>query len=732
MKLTRYAVLSALVAGSTLANGAPQQGSDNITDILVTAPEPGSLPGSQLLEKNDFYWQRATTSDSAALLRNIPGVSLYGAGGLSSLPAIRGLGDDRLRIKVDGMDLVSACGNHMNPPLSYIDPTHIDSIEVYAGVSPVSLGGDNIGGSIVVNSAEPEFASSAGTIISDGEAGAFYRSNGNGNGANLSLAVANHLLSLRYSGAYGKSDNYSAARAFKAAEPAALGRDWLEGDEVGSSAYESHNHRLGLALQKDNHFFDLELGYQHIPYQGFPNQRMDMTDNTSTQVAVKHRGDYDWGKVESRIYYERTRHSMNFGDDKQFWYGDAPGMPMETEGENSGVNLHLDYNLSDRDLLKIGGEVQLYRLDDWWPPAGSGMMMAPNTFANISDGERDRYALFGELQSQWDSQWLTIAGVRYEQVKMDSGDVQGYSMMYNADALAFNRREHSRSDDNWDFSALVRFTPSATQSYDLGLARKTRSPNLYERYTWSTLGMAMRMINLAGDGNGYVGNLDLDTEVAHTLSLTADWHDSGRQHWQLVITPFISDVDDYIDATPCTAMACVTANAAPGFRYLTFANNDARLYGVDISGFRHLAVIDGLGSFSVRALVNYVDGENRTTGDNLYNIMPLNATLTLEHSSGNWTNTADIQWVSAKDDTAAVRNEVATSGYALVNLRSSFTWQQVRVDMGIENSLDRQYNLPLGGAYVGQGKTMAATDVPWGTAVPGMGRSVYVGVNYRF
>ncbi len=85
-------------------------------------------------------------------------MSVYGAGGVSSLPVIRGLADDRLRTQVDGMDLVAACPNHMNSPLSYIDPTAVANIDVYAGVTPVSVGGDSIGGSIVVRSADPAFA----------------------------------------------------------------------------------------------------------------------------------------------------------------------------------------------------------------------------------------------------------------------------------------------------------------------------------------------------------------------------------------------------------------------------------------------------------------------------------------------------------------------------------------------------------------------------------------------
>ena len=66
----------------------------------------------------DLAAQRAGTSDSARLLQDVPGLSLYGAGGISSLPAIHGLADDRLRIQVDGMDLMPACPNHMNSTLS--------------------------------------------------------------------------------------------------------------------------------------------------------------------------------------------------------------------------------------------------------------------------------------------------------------------------------------------------------------------------------------------------------------------------------------------------------------------------------------------------------------------------------------------------------------------------------------------------------------------------------------
>jgi iron complex outermembrane receptor protein len=703
-----------------------------LTEVLITAKGWDSANGATLLTADDLRPQRAATSDSAALLRGLAGVSVYGAGGVSSLPVIRGLGDDRLRIKVDGMDLVSACGNHMNPPMSHIDPTNVESIEVLAGITPVSQGGDSIGGTIIVKSPQPAFATDAGDIVASGEMGTFYRSNGNAAGANLNATAANDWISIRYSGAYAAADNYKAGKNFKAAGQAAPGRGSLSADEVGSTYYETQNQKLGAALQLDNHFIDLEVGYQNIPDQGFPNQRMDMLDNSSTQIVLRHSAEYAWGELNSRLYHEKTTHKMNFGDDKQYRYGDAPGMPMKTRGKNDGLAVGLDYKLSDRDLLRLGGEVQQYQLDDWWPPSGSGMMMSPNTFWNIRDGERDRYALFSEWQALWSEQWMTLAGIRYEAVRMDSGDAQGYGAMYQADAAAFNAQEHNINDDNWDASAQARYTPSQSLTWEFGIARKTRSPNLYERYTWSTVGMAMRMVNLAGDGNGYVGNLELQPEVANTLSISLDWHDLQQEHWQLTLSPYVTYVEDYIDAAPCTTMMCDASNVVPGFRYLTFDNEDAKLYGVDLWGFRYLGGNATLGDFILRGNLSYVRGENDSTGDNLYNIMPLNARVSLEYSKLAWTGALEWEVVDDKDNVSEVRNEVPTSGYSLLNMRGSYTWRALRLDLGVENVLDKGYDMPLGGAYVGQGQTMSPTGVPWGVVVPGMGRSAYVGASYRF
>jgi iron complex outermembrane recepter protein len=168
------------------------------------------------------------------------------------------------------------------------------------------------------------------------------------------------------------------------------------------------------------------------------------------------------------------------------------------------------------------------------------------------------------------------------------------------------------------------------------------------------------------------------------------------------------------------------------FVYLRFVNQDARLYGIDVSGYMPLAKTAALGEFTLNGLLNYVRGENEDTGDNLYNIMPLNTLVSVDQRRGAWTGSLEWQWVDDKDRLSWERNEQATKSYNLFHVRGSYEWKQVRLDVGVENLADKLYFHPLGGAYLGQGKTMSGTDVAWGTTVPGMGRTLYSAISVKF
>lgn len=141
-----------LFADANVENSA-EENKDNDEKIIVFGIQ--HLPRADGFSDDELTSAKATTSDTAAMLTKLPGLDIQQGGGVSGIPVIRGMADDRIRINVDGMELISACANHMNLPLSYIDPTNVATASVFAGISPVSIGGDSTGSAIVVESKTP-------------------------------------------------------------------------------------------------------------------------------------------------------------------------------------------------------------------------------------------------------------------------------------------------------------------------------------------------------------------------------------------------------------------------------------------------------------------------------------------------------------------------------------------------------------------------------------------------
>jgi len=742
-RLSRVALAVALA----LSAGAVLGAEDTVEEILVEGQRHRTSGHLQSLSEADLRKLSSATSDTASLLSLLAGVSVNQTGAVSSLPMIRGLSDDRLRIKVDGMDLIAACPNHMNPPLSYMAPSDVGQMTVFAGITPVSVGGDSIGGTVISESKAPEFTAAPAF---DGDIGGFSRSNNSASGTNLRLSRTSENLYTSYSGSYSSGDNYTAAKDFKTVTQTGRPGHTLALDEVGSTAYETQNHSVRVAYRTGMDVFDLQIGYQDMPSQLYPNQRMDLLDNQQTRVNLNWQRETGWGQLQSRVYQEQVEHAMDFGPDRQFWYGSkavggaacspiafhgdpagtcAGGMPMSSDSSNAGISLTAEIDRIESSLVRLGVEYQQFRLDDYWKASGGAM--GPGTFENIKDGKRDRTAVFAEHELQLSDNWLVLYGARAERVVRNADDVHGYSTAMTAmgmqamEAAAFNRADHKNTDTNIDLTLLMRYEVSSQMDLEFGVAQKVRSANLYEAFPWSSWSMAASMNNLVGDGNGYVGNLDLKPEQARTLSASLTWHSEDDAH-QIIVNPYITRVDDYIDAA-----GIGTSWRARQFNVLKYQNQQAELKGVDLTLSSSLAN-NASGAWALAGTLSFIDAENTDTGAGLYNIVPMQGRLALSHTLAGWDNSLEYVFAGDKDEVSQIRNEATTGDYAIVNLRLSHTWEALRLDMGVENLLDEFYFLPAGGTYVAQGMTMSINGIPFGVGVPGMGRSLYAGASYSF
>jgi iron complex outermembrane receptor protein len=650
--------------------------------------------------------KRVSSSDTASLLS---GVDAAAAGGVSSLPMIHGLGDDRIRTLVNGVPVAAACPMHMNPPLSYIDPGNVARIAVLPGVTPVSLGGDSIGGTILVESAPPIFAATDQAVYRAGSISGFYRSNSAAMAGAVAATTASGDFSLGYTGSGARADDY---------------RDG-DGARVNASRFETSNQQITAALRSGQTVYEVQAALQYMPYEGFPNADMDLTANVGALINARFKSDYAWGELNIDAYYDHIRHQMNGNAADR--YPPSPVditsmglMPTRERGQDFGYRAKADIATSARDTLRIGNELHVQTLDDRWPGAPLGM---PFDYVSINNATRAQLGTFAEWERQWSGRWMTLWGARNDTVWMDAGPVQGYDGI-DPTAQAFNAYQRARTDVNVDATLLTRYQPDAQETYTLGLARKSRSPNFFERYAWGT--NTMGMITWFGDGNGYTGNPGLKPETAYTASILANWHDSTAREWQVTATPYYTGVQDYIGVVPICGPACSGAPASQ----LLFANHRARLYGVDMTAAYALATNSAAGVLRLSGSGGFARGQDLSTQTNLYHVMPPHATLTLEHERGQWSSALELQVVEHKTEVDATRLEPRTPGYAILELRTAYEWRSVRLDVAITNLLDRQYENPLGGTWQSAlypPAYMGATFHP----LPAPGRSLNAGVTVK-
>ena len=601
---------------------------------------------------------------SADFLSNFSHIEIRKNGGLADTPSIQGLANDRVNIKIDGTIMTNSCPNHMNPALSFVHPDQVVGIESFAGLDPVSNGGDNIGGSVLVRTKKIKFTQELESSL---RLRTFYKSNNFNSGAALNTHLSTGHYYFAYEGLQEKAGRYLDGN----------------GKRLKGTIYEQNNQALTVARKIHEGDISLKLSRSNIPYQGFVNQYMDLLDNRTDKAQLTINKSWDELQVELLSSWTNTHHHMNKISSER-----AGNMPMDTRSDEFNTSLKFKHGPT----LQFGLEYFQYRLEDWWDPvAGTGM--GPRSFKNVHHGERDRLGAFIEDTFNKGQRWEVLAGIRTDVVMMNTGKVSGYNDGMNApvDAAFFNSQVRAQTDVNVDAILALKYHLHSFHTIESGYARKTRSPNMYERYAWAgtqtAQGMDMRMINWFGDGNGYVGDVDLRPEVAHKFSTKYSFNDKERLKFELA--PFFNYVENFIDAN--------VLRSNGGINYLQFANEDALLFGFDFNADYSLYAGKSFGDVSLHTLGSYTRGHRVDGKADLYHLMPLNMTLSLRHQLSGWSNELALRMVSHKKTVNQLRLEAETAGYALLDFKTTFKWSKFTWELGVSNILDKDYQMPLAG-----------------------------------
>lgn len=673
---------------------AADDGTVTLPEITVTAERAFTPQSSFYLDLN--AGRTNSVRDSAALIETAPGAAVVRNGSQTGIVQLRGLTGDRVNVLVDGMDITPACPNHMDPPLHYITAEGLASLEIIAGITPVSQGGDSIAGSVIAKSAAPRFRRSDKLELF-GKAAASYNGSNDGSDFLLRVGGANDKVSIGYTGETQDGNNLK-----------------FPGGTVRASGYELVRHDVTLATRAGDGTLRLDVGRHESKNVGTPSLPMDMVKDNANKYALGYNGNFSFGSVEAKLYRHEIDHMM----DNYTMRGLTSGMLAPATSKDTGYQINTTLPRGDH-TYRLGME---YLANDF--DAYSKMSTDMNG-ASLKDiiryGSRDRLGIFGEWEAKLSNQWKTLLGLRSDTVSSNAATIRHLGItpmtplpmaaMITADAGRFNNANRDIIDNNWDLAAQARFNASPASDYEFGIARKTRSPNLVERYIWSPTNASAGM----ADGRTYMGNLELKPEVSNQLSVGADWHGTG---WQIKPSLFYNRVNDYIQGTPHATRKDDSGNAV-----LVYNNIDAELYGIDGSWQYRLS-----NNLNLSGTLSYVRGKRIDVSDNLYRIAPLRASINADYSMGKWTHRAEWMLAARQDKVSTYNGETETGGYGTVNLHTRYQFdKQASVSVGIENLLDKYYADHLGGI-----NRVSGSDVRVGQHIPGAGRFGYVAVDYVF
>ena len=654
------------------------------------------VKGTEVKEdKTTLDLELLAPNDTAEYLRNLPGASVNQNGPLTGIAQYRGFFGDRVNVLVGGTHIKPTCSNSMDPPLSHIPPTLLESIELVRGIAPVSSGLESMGGSIFASPLTNDFGISE-EFESTGKISAGYKSVSEGNQLSMFLGTANENHRLNISASAEQGDDY----------------EYPEG-EVSPTEYDRSTMGLGYGYQRGQLEFDLSGHFNDTAETGTPALPMDITDSEATSVQAGLKVDLNNERfVEINISAQEGEHQMD-----NFSLRTPPLMMMmpmkriseaEVDGKNYGVKTSLP--LFEGDLvLGLDGDKAIHTATITDPDNTMWFLK------NFNNAERKRTGIYSEWAGSATDKLSLTVGVRLTQVDMESDEVaSSMAMMMPMGAAAqlvnrFNSADRSQSDSNVDLVVNTSYSLSSDLSLEAGIAQKTRSPSYQERYLW----MPMESTGGLADGNSYVGDINLDPEVAHQLELGFSW---DNQTAYISPRAFYHKVDDYIQGVPASDPLVIAASMGDPTP-LQYANVEANLYGVDAPFGYQLS-----GHWSFDGQVSYVRGERDDIDDNLYRIAPLNGSVALTYSQNNWSILGEVEGFAAQEDVSAANDEKETSGYGLINVKGSYRpYNNFEIMAGIENLMDKEFADHLGGY-----SRVNVGEIAKGDRIPGQGRNFFL------
>lgn len=604
------------------------------------------------------------------LLDRVPGADFIQRANFAWEPVIRGMNGSQVGLVIDGMKVVGACIDRMDPTSAYVEVENLERLELTKGGFDLNTG-SQIGGSINLMTERPSFDEAFHLTSEAGFESASMLRRGRVVGG-----MARGNTSVRASWSYRIADDFRPGGQ----------------DAIAHSGYQKNNAKVDVT-QRLTHAHALTGSFlmDNAWGVGYPVLLMDATlakarIGSLTHTWERHMTTSALKEVETRVYYNTVNHWM---DDYKRDVFDRPVMrgmymPMYGKTETAGLISKWGFHFGPS---RMNLTADLYQTDSF------GDMWMFSTFENIQDmyllNLGDIRVRHGALAADWSmplaDQLVGRLNLRWDLSTRDVHRDEARAILsgrWGDDNLA-------RTYAFGNASATLEYALNPITRVRLSLAHVARLPSHVENYGHYVYNYV--------DGFFYTGNPNLKPERSNQVEI-------GLERWTsrygLSASIFGNRITDYI-----VGLADDGLSANEIYRFRVYRNASlASLVGFELSG-----VADIAGGFSVAATTAYTRGQNHELDEPMYLIPPMSAMLALRFDRPTYWAELESRMAMPQNRVARqVSNEDVTDGYFVLNLRGSYAFsERVSLRAGIDNLLDTFYhehlsfgNLPSEGRNV--------------------------------
>ena len=456
----------------TLAAGFAHAAENNAKAVLDTVTVKGDRQGSKIRTNIVTLQQKdeSTATDMRELLKEEPSIDFGGGNGTSQHLTLRGMGHNSVDVKVDNAYSDSQILYHQGRFI--VDPALVKVVSVQKGAGSASAGIGATNGAIIAKTVDAQdllkgLDKNWGVRLSSG-----YASN---DGVNYGASIFGKEGNFDGLFSYNRNDekDYEAGKGYKSPNggktvpySALDKRSYLA--KIGTT-FGDGDHRIVLSHMKDQHRGIRTVREEFTIFESDPakdrqkpSYRETTQSNTNLEYTGKNLGFVE--KLNANAYVlENERYSA---DDSGSGYAGNVAGPTTTKITTKGANINFDSRLAEKTLLKYGVN---YRHQE----------IKPHTFLNSQYTSTD-----AALQSLVRGYSLTNPtktdyGVYVEAIQ-DIGDVTlTGGLRYDH----FDIKTHdgkSVSDGKVNPSLGVIYQPVENLSFSVSHNYASRSPRLYD------------------------------------------------------------------------------------------------------------------------------------------------------------------------------------------------------------------------------------------------------------